>query len=177
MSCHLNKTKQNPPTKAAVDKSPIFIGDFVRIIGQQTIGEVEFIKNDKVTISSNSIRVTLPLNQLEKVSKKEALQRAKPRKNNSYGNVMQEISEKATNFKTSIDLRGKRAEEAIAMVKQMVDEAILLSVYELTILHGKGNGILRKLIREYLRSVSEVKSFKDEALERGGDGITLVSFR
>jgi DNA mismatch repair protein MutS2 len=171
------KSKQHPPLKPSIDKSPIFIGDYVRIIGQQTVGEVEFIKNDKVMISSNSIRVTLPLNQLEKVSRKEALQKTKPSKTNHYGNVMQEISEKATHFKTSIDLRGKRSEEAIAMVKHMVDEAILLSVYELTILHGKGNGILRKLIREYLRSVSEVKSFKDEAIERGGDGITLVSLR
>ncbi|MEI6697134.1 MAG: Smr/MutS family protein [Bacteroidota bacterium] len=170
------KSKQLPPLKAIVDKSPIFIGDFVRIIGQQTIGEVEFIKNDKVIISSNSIRVTLPLNQLEKVSKKEALQRAKPPKSNQYGNVMQEISEKATHFKPALDVRGKRAEEALSMVKHLIDEAILLSIYEVSILHGKGNGILRHVIREHLRSISEVKSFKDEALERGGDGITLVSF-
>ncbi|MFZ4402384.1 MAG: endonuclease MutS2, partial [Bacteroidales bacterium] len=149
--------KQNPAIKSSVDKSPIFIGDYVRIIGQQTVGEVELIKNDKVVVLANSIRVSLPLNQLEKVSKKEALQKAKPPKTNNYGNVMQDISEKASHFKPSIDLRGKRAEEAISMVKHLVDEAILLSVYELTILHGKGNGILRKLIREYLRSVSEVK--------------------
>ncbi len=171
------KTKQHPPIQTAVDKSPIFIGDFVRIIGQQTIGEVEFIKNDKVIISSNSIRVTLPLNQLEKVSKKEALQRAKPPKSNHYGNVMQEISEKATNFKPSIDIRGKRAEEAISLVKHLIDEAILLSVYEVSILHGKGNGILRHVTREYLRSISEVKSIRDEVIERGGDGITLVGLK
>ncbi len=171
------KSKQHPPLKPSVDKSPIFIGDYVRIIGQQTVGEVEFIKNDKVMISSNSIRVTLPLNQLEKVSRKEALQRAKPPKSNQYGNVMQEISEKATHFKPAIDVRGKRAEEALSMVKHLIDEAILLSIYEVSILHGKGNGILRHVIREHLRSISEVKSFKDEALERGGDGITLVSFK
>jgi DNA mismatch repair protein MutS2 len=172
-----NKTKQNPPLKASVDKSPIFIGDYIRIIGQQTVGEVEFIKNDKAVVLANSIRVTLPLNQLEKVSKKEALQRTKPPKTNNYGNVMQDISEKATHFKPSIDIRGKRAEEAITLVKHLVDEAILLSVYELTILHGKGNGILRHVIREYLRGISEIKSFKDEHIERGGDGITLVSLR
>jgi len=171
------KTKQNPPLKASVDKSPIFIGDYIRIIGQQTVGEVEFIKNDKAVVLANSIRVTLPLNQLEKVSKKEALQRTKPPKTNNYGNVMQDISEKATHFKPSIDIRGKRAEEAITLVKHLVDEAILLSVYELTILHGKGNGILRHVIREYLRGISEIKSFKDEHIERGGDGITLVSLK
>ena len=171
------KIKQNPPLKTSADKSPIFIGDYIRIIGQQTVGEVEFIKNDKAVVLANSIRVTLPLNQLEKVSKKEALQRTKPPKTNNYGNVMQDISEKATHFKPSIDIRGKRAEEAITLVKHLVDEAILLSVYELTILHGKGNGILRHVIREYLRGISEVKGFKDEHIERGGDGITLVSLK
>ena len=90
---------------------------------------------------------------------------------------MTEINEKAANFNPSIDVRGKRAEEAIILVKNLVDEAILLSVYELTILHGKGNGILRHVIREYLRSVSEVKEIKDQHVERGGDGITLISLK
>jgi len=175
------KKKTEPQQKSSAtevkEHLPIFIGDYVRIIGQQTVGEVEFIKNDKAVISANSIRVTLPLNQLEKVSKKETLQKPKPHKSSNYGNVMQDISDKASKFNPSIDIRGKRAEEALLLVKHLIDEAILLSVYELTILHGKGNGILRHVIREYLRGVSEVQSFKDEHIERGGDGITLVSLK
>ncbi len=171
------KSKQNQSIKEEINKSPIFIGDFVKIIGQQTVGEVEFIKNDKAIVIANSIKVTLPINQLQKVSKKEAQQKASSSKKTNYGSVMTEINEKAANFKPSIDVRGKRAEEAIILVKNLVDEAILLSVYELTILHGKGNGILRHVIREYLRSVSEIKEIKDQHVERGGDGITLVSLK
>ncbi len=171
------KSQQKHSATEVKEHLPIFIGDYVRIIGQQTVGEVEFIKNDKAIISANSIRVTLPLNQLEKVSKKETLQKPKPHKSSNYGNVMQDISDKASKFNPSIDIRGKRAEEALLLVKHLIDEAILLSVYELTILHGKGNGILRHVIREYLRGVSEVQSFKDEHIERGGDGITLVSLK
>ncbi len=157
-----------------VDESPILIGDFVRIIGQQTVGEVEDIKNNKALVLANSVKVTLPLNQLVKVSRKEAKQQARPSKQNTYGNVISDLNAKAAAFKPSVDLRGKRAEDSLAIVKTLIDDAILLSVYELKILHGKGNGILRKIIREYLRSVDEVKSYKDEHVERGGDGITLV---
>ena len=174
-----NETKGKPVSKKKdeIDKSPIFIGDFVKIIGQQTVGEVEFIKGDKAIVIANSIKVTLPLSQLQKVSKKEALQKTSSSKKTNYGSVMAEINNKAANFNPSLDVRGKRAEEAIILVKNLVDEAILLSVYELTILHGKGNGILRHVIREYLRSIDEVKDIRDQHIERGGDGITLVSLR
>ena len=172
------KLPQNYKYKKAneedVDESPILIGDYVRIIGQQTIGEVEDIKNNKALVLANSVKVSLPLSQLVKVSRKEAKQQNRPSKQNTYGNVINDLNSKSANFKPSVDLRGKRAEDSLNIVKTLIDEAILLSVYELKILHGKGNGILRKVIREYLRSVDEVKSFRDEHVERGGDGITLV---
>ncbi len=175
----VKKTKGKTSVKKLeeIDNSPIFIGDFVKIIGQQTVGEVEFIKGDKAIVIANSIKVSLPLSQLQKVSKKEALQKTPSTKKTNYGSVMAEINSKAANFNPSLDVRGKRAEEAILLVKNLVDEAILLSVYELTILHGKGNGILRHVIREYLRSIDEVKDIRDQHIERGGDGITLVSLK
>ncbi|MCX6230158.1 MAG: Smr/MutS family protein [Bacteroidetes bacterium] len=173
----IKKAKQKTLQTEPKERLPIFIGDYVRIIGQQTLGEVESIKNDKAVLLANSIRVTLPLNQLEKVSKSEAKQKMKSPKTSTYGNIMSNINEKASKFNPSIDVRGKRADEALVLVKQWVDEAILLSVYELSILHGKGNGILRHVIREYLSGIPEVKSYKDEHIERGGDGKTLVSLK
>jgi DNA mismatch repair protein MutS2 len=173
----IKKSRQKAPQAEVKPKLPIFIGDFVRIIGQHTIGEVESIKNEKAVLLANSIRVTLPLNQLEKVSKAEAKQQSKPAKTNTYGNIMSNINEKAGKFNPAIDVRGKRAEEALVLVKQWIDEAILLSVYELSILHGKGNGILRHVIREYLSGIPEVKNYRDEHIERGGDGKTLVSLK
>jgi DNA mismatch repair protein MutS2 len=76
----------------------------------------------------------------------------------------------------TLDLRGKRVDEAFPELQQYIDDAILLSVKEVRILHGKGTGTLREITREYLRSVKEVKSFQDEHVERGGAGITVVTF-
>ena len=70
-----------------------------------------------------------------------------------------------------------RVDEAISAVQHYIDDAILLSVNEVSILHGKGNGVLRQIVHDYLRKTPEVKSFADEALERGGHGITVVYFR
>ncbi|MCK4639293.1 MAG: Smr/MutS family protein, partial [Bacteroidales bacterium] len=111
-----------------------------------------------------------PINKLKKVSGKEKV-KISP---SSYSNI---ISDKIANFKFSIDVRGKRAEEAISIVRQYIDEAILLNIKEVNILHGKGDGILRDVIRKYLSTVQEIKQYKDQHIERGGHGITVVMFR
>ena len=81
------------------------------------------------------------------------------------------------NFKLQIDVRGKRGEEALEIVKQYIDDAILVNIGEVRILHGKGYGTLRSLIHDYLNMIPEIKSFKDEHIERGGHGITVVRFK
>ena len=88
---------------------------------------------------------------------------------------MGDINKKAANFNISIDLRGKRADEALAELQKYIDEAMLLSIKEVSILHGKGNGILRPIIREYLESIDEIKHYGDASLEQGGAGITRVT--
>ena len=84
------------------------------------------------------------------------------------------VSTRRVQFRPDIDLRGKRADEAMELVVDFIDEAIMVSARELRILHGKGNGILRQLIREYLHSVDLVEWYGDEHVERGGAGITVV---
>ena len=88
--------------------------------------------------------------------------------------MLDDIHDKLATFKLQLDVRGKRGEEALDLVRKYVDEAILLNVKEFRILHGKGFGILRNLVHEYLRSVSEIRQFNDEHIERGGHGITVV---
>jgi len=88
-----------------------------------------------------------------------------------------EINEKTANFKLTIDLRGKRADEAMSMLQKYIDEAILLNMNEVSILHGKGYGILRDIIREYLQSIDEIQKFTDAPIEHGGSGITRVYFK
>lgn len=84
---------------------------------------------------------------------------------------------KVNNFKLTLDMRGKRAEEAIEELNKYIDDAILVSVKEFKILHGKGNGILRTVVRQELHRNPDVKTFRPEAIEFGGDGITLVTLK
>ena len=80
-------------------------------------------------------------------------------------------------FQLVLDIRGKRAEEAQSLLQHYIDDAIVLNINEVRILHGKGNGILRQITREYLAGIKEVKKFQDAPLESGGSGITMVTFR
>ncbi len=93
-----------------------------------------------------------------------------------YQGYIDDLHAKLLNFELTLDLRGKRVDEALALLQRYIDEATLLSLNEVRILHGKGNGVLRQITRDYLRSRKEVRSARDEALERGGAGVTLVSF-
>jgi DNA mismatch repair protein MutS2 len=84
------------------------------------------------------------------------------------------VSQRKLHFKTTIDVRGQRAEEALEKVMPFIDEALMVGAGEVKILHGKGNGILKEEIRKYLRTVGGIASIADEALELGGAGITVV---
>ena len=94
-----------------------------------------------------------------------------------YQSYYNDLHRKLLNFQLTLDLRGKRADEAHGELQRYIDDAILLSLPEVRILQGKGNGILRQITRDYLSTVKEVKKFSDEAIERGGAGITVVMFR
>ncbi|MEI6456676.1 MAG: Smr/MutS family protein [bacterium] len=94
-----------------------------------------------------------------------------------YQGYVDDINRKLLSFELTLDLRGKRVDEAQAILQRYIDDATMLSINEVRILHGKGNGVLRLVTRDYLRSRKEVKSAKDEVLERGGAGWTVVVFR
>lgn len=93
-----------------------------------------------------------------------------------YQNYINELQSKLTSFSLTLDLRGMRVDEALAALQRYIDDAMLLSIHEVRILHGKGNGVLRQVTRDYLRSQKEVKSAKDAHLDQGGSGITIVIF-
>ena len=94
--------------------------------------------------------------------------------NKTKANVNKNISERKLTFKPDIDIRGQRAEEALSNIQAFIDEAIMLNVHELRILHGKGNGILKEVIRNFLKADPIVRSFRDEHVQFGGSGITIV---
>ena len=94
-----------------------------------------------------------------------------------YQSYISDLQSKLASFSLTLDLRGERVNEALALLQRYIDDAILLSISEVRILHGKGNGVLRQVTRDYLRSVKEVKKVADENLEHGGAGITVVVFK
>jgi DNA mismatch repair protein MutS2 len=98
-------------------------------------------------------------------------------RHHQYQSYLDELNRKLYEFESTLDIRGKRVDEALFMIQKYIDDAVMLSIPEVRILHGKGNGILRQITRDYLRSVKEVKSAKDELAERGGPGITVVIFK
>ena len=164
------------PEEIKVLTTPIEKGDYVRIAGQETIGEVIGIDAKEVFVAFGSAQLKTKVGKLEKVSREDYLKQAAGNKTSSKRPSM-DINDKIKQFKPNIDIRGMRVDEAIIALQHYIDDAVLLSVNEVSILHGKGNGVLRQIVHQYLRKIPEVKSFADEALERGGHGITLVYFR
>ncbi len=139
-------------------------GSYVRLHEGGQIGMIEEIRNSRALVSFGNLRSLVPIEDLEVVKKV-------PEKIKKGFIDTQPLADQ---FTSSIDLRGYRAEEAMKEVEMQLDKAVLLGIYSLRILHGKGDGILRKMIREMLKKYSFVKSFKSEAEEFGGDGITIV---
>jgi len=150
------------------------VGDIVNIKEQGVSGEVLEISGEDVTIAFKSVRLKTTLTRLEKASSSQSAKFSQTIRKTGYSGIINDLNDKLANFKLQVDVRGKRSEEAINIIKHYIDDAILLSIPEVRILHGKGHGILRSLIHEYLHSQPEIKSYKDEHIERGGHGITIV---
>ena len=156
---------------------PITVGSIVRIDGQDTYAQVMEIKGKKAVVESNSIRMTIPLDRLSGTQKKGIPAEKLSRQNGRFQSIYDDINEKRKTFNPTIDLRGQRGDEAMANLQRFLDDAQLLSEKELRILHGKGYGILKQMIREYLQGNRDVQSFRSERLELGGDGITVVTLK
>ncbi|MDX1902662.1 MAG: endonuclease MutS2 [Thermonemataceae bacterium] len=152
----------------------IKIGDWVRIKGQSTVGEVLSLGAKDAEIRMGELRSNIKLNRLEKISKKEAKNTQKEFARKSIG---LNLIEKTANFSYQLDLRGKSAEIAMIELDKFIDDAILAAYSELRILHGKGDGVLRKLVREQLKTFPQVASFASEHADRGGEGITIVKMK
>ena len=167
--------KEVPPKKRGKtigDEYRLEAGDAVRIFGQEAIGEVLDVQENSVMVAFGNMITTVKASRLEKAAGNENPEEKHfiPPKQGYLSTIM----DRKIHFKTDIDVRGKRGDEAVEQVRSFVDEAIVVGAKELKILHGKGNGILKQMIREYLRTVDVVRSCRDEHVERGGAGITVV---
>jgi DNA mismatch repair protein MutS2 len=127
------------------------------------------VKEKTASVQFGEFKSLIHINKLEKIgaaSEKEHTSRTRSTGINLY--------EKQASFNSTLDVRGKRVEEVVPLLEKFLDTALLLGHGELRILHGKGEGVLRKVIREVLAKVKQVAAFHDEHVERGGDGITIV---
>ena len=153
---------------------PIEVGSKVRIEGQQVPGVVQSIKGRKAQVAFGQILTMVDKDKLVVVSNAEYKKSVKPVTPRTVLSV--DISSRKLNFRDSVDVRGMRAIEALEVVQDLVDDALMVGVGGVTILHGKGTGALKEEIRRYLRSIPEVATVADEHADRGGAGITVVRF-
>ena len=165
------KTSVNTQERLPVEKGPIQPGDAVRLKDQGAVAEVVAIRGNDVQISMGALSSTVKLNRLEKISRK-----AFKKENQAAAPAMRgiDMNERMANFSANLDVRGMRTPEALVQVDSMLDSAAMLGTPELRIIHGKGDGILRQMIRNHLKGYSFISHVEDEHVERGGAGVTLV---
>ena len=149
----------------------------MKIDEQDTYGQVVELKGKKATIESNSIRMMIPIDRLVKTKKKVLPATKAKDTSHRYQSIYNDLNAKRAAFSPTLDLRGKRADEAMQLLEHYMDEAMLLSEKEIRVLHGTGYGILKEMVRSYLRNHREVKRFHPEVLELGGEGITVVELK
>jgi len=170
----LEEVQAQAQSKAEDEANSLQPGDKVKIKGQDTIGELMQINKKNAVVAFGQLITTLPRQQVEKISN-NAAKKAGHNANREFTNITQNINKRKLTFKPEIDIRGQRVEEAITTIREFIDEAIMLEQSQLRILHGKGYGILKETIRDFLRAEPMVKNFKDEHVQFGGAGITIVN--
>lgn len=183
----LEKTKQgsNLPEAKPLKKTnlkilatPIVEGDLVIMGEEETVMEVRKVNKNKLELINGIISVRTTTNNVRKIDKQSYLKQQKTNTNTFTSNpLMDKINTLRTNFNPQLDLRGERTDEAIKKVEQLLDTSRLLGESQIKILHGKGDGILKVMIRNYLKTVPEVKTFYPEKIEFGGEGITVVELK
>ena len=165
---------------SVVDNSPLVVGDKVRVKGLTSVGTIESIAGAMATVIFGDMRSKMRLNRLEHApAAAEPAKTEQQRLQESLGYKMSQttrttMDDHRKNFHQDLDVRGMRGDEALYAVQYFIDDAILVGMSRVRILHGKGNGILRQLIRQYLSGIPNVTHYADEHVQFGGAGITVV---
>lgn len=150
------------------------VGDSVKIKGLSTVGKIESMDGKNATVIFGGMRTKMPASRLEYADMAEAKKEDVAPVFNVSRETRETIDNRKLNFHQDLDVRGMRGDEALNAVMYFIDDACLVGMSRVRILHGKGNGILRQLIRQYLATVPSVTSFRDEHVQFGGAGITVV---
>jgi DNA mismatch repair protein MutS2 len=165
------------PTRELAEAGGLHPGDKVALLGQDGHGEVVGVKGKTAEVMFGGLKTLVKVAQLEKLSRAEIREREQAAKSAlaklpTGGNM--NMTSRMADFSPTLDLRGERAEDALTKTMSFVDDAIMLGMPEIKFLHGRGNGVLRQVVRDYLRSQRAVASVADEHADRGGDGVTIA---
>ncbi len=165
------KKKKTSPTVPS-DTSAVKVGDNVKLDGQGTVGQVLEISGNQAVVAFGMLKTTVKLNRLKPTLAKIPT----PAKKSSFvsSSTADRLRDKQLQFKQEIDVRGMRADEALQAVTYFLDDAIQFNARQVRILHGTGTGILRQVLRKYIDTVPGVRSYRDEHVQFGGAGITIV---
>ena len=164
---HRKQPKKKAVSKPATDKQrPLQAGDNVVLKGTTTVGTLISIDEKYALVAFGNIKTRIEADKVERTMRKEAESLSR--------STTDEIRARQLNFKPDIDVRGMRADEALQAITYFIDDAIQFSAQRVRILHGTGTGALKVAIRNYLGSINGVKSYRDEHVQFGGAGITVV---
>ena len=168
------KLRETASKAAKKEGRNLEVGDSVKIKGLSTVGKIESMDGKNATVIFGGMRTKMPASRLEYVDMAEAKKEDVAPVFNVSRETRETIDNCKLNFHQDLDVRGMRGDEALNAVMYFIDDACLVGMSRVRILHGKGNGILRQLIRQYLATVPSVTSFRDEHVQFGGAGITVV---
>ena len=167
LNAELQKNTVKPEViKPKVIEEDLKPGDWVKLIDSETTGQVMEIIKENVVIAIGDLRTVAKRKRVEKVSKASVPKELRKSYNSHTGDM--------ASFSPEIDVRGMRTEDALGNIERLFDRALMIGFGNLKIIHGKGDGILRKMIRQYLKKYEQVDRLEDEHADRGGDGITYV---
>ena len=164
--------KKETVTAIKPEKQILATGMQVRLKGQQTVGKILEIQGKSAVVAFGQLKSTVKLTQLEPISNNQV--KKAQRSEHTSSTVTEDVRQRKLAFKSEIDVRGMRGDEALQAVMYFIDDSLMVGIASVRILHGTGTGALRQLIRQYLGTVSGIRSYHDEHVQFGGAGITVV---
>ena len=181
---HIEPPKARATRELASEAGELRPGDKVALIGQDGYGELVGIKGKTAEVLFGGLKTLVKVGQLEKLGRAEIREREQAAKaaagklggstNGGSNGKSVNLTDRMASFHASLDLRGERAEDALTKTMSFVDDALMLGIPEIRFLHGRGNGVLRQVVRNYLRGTRAIASVADEHADRGGDGVTVA---
>ena len=166
--------KKPVPDDVTLERGEIRVGDNALVKDKNVVVKVLEVKGKKAKVLIGDFQSVVPLSSLTKVSNREL---KKIKNKPTQGSLNQTVNSAMTGFSPTLDIRGTRASELLPLLQRFIDEAIMLNQNTIKIIHGKGNGVLRSLIRQELKQWKEVAKFENEHIERGGDGATIITLK